>query len=204
MEDKAFNDFLKILELYRLKTVPRTSSNNYHDEKDDTFYRRRETDAEHVYSGIRLAHYFMVSEEEFKSLDPLKVLEEFMFHDDTELITRDVGIAETKKREGKEEREKAALRILFLMYPQSIKEKLILSNHEFNHSQTAESSFARAIDKMDALVHELQYPEDWGPKGFDEKKVRELFQSSFEYSPTFMSYFEKMIEHLNSNGYFRT
>ncbi len=204
MDDKTFANFLKILVLYKLKQIPRNSSNQYHDEKEGVFYRRRETDAEHVYSSLRLADFFLTSETEFADLSRLRVYELIMYHEDVEIIARDTGISEIEKRKNKEKKEREALKILHPRYPAHLDDKLILLDAEYRERHTEESKFAKGIDKLDALVHELQYPTDWGPKGFDEKNVRAWFQPAFEYSPTFMAYFEKIIEHLNQNGYFNT
>jgi hypothetical protein len=57
---------------------------------------------------------------------------------------------------------------------------------------------------MDALIHELEYPQDWAAKWFDEVNVRKWFQPYFEYSPTFMKYFELIIQFLRTNGHFDT
>ena len=202
MTDTDFLDFLKIQELYKLKTIPRNSSNHYFDEKDNTFYKRRETVAEHVYSCMRLADFFIITEDEFEDLNKPKVYDLIMYHDDIEIETGDVGISDRKKRIDKERKEIKILPSLTKKYPSQLGNKLILLDNEFREKVTPESKFSNGIDRMDALVHEFKYPEDWGPKGFDEKNVREWFQPSFEYSPTFTKYFENIIQYLNTNGYF--
>lgn len=202
MDNNKFNNFLKIIEPYKLKQIPRNSSNHYNDEKDDVFYQRRETTAEHVYSCLRLADFFLVSEDEFSNIDKLKAYELLMYHDDVEIITRDTGISEREKRRNKEKLEIDAIPVLCERFPSGLDEKLMVLDTEYRQKTTEESKFAHAIDKMDSLVHEFQYPLDWGPKGFDEKNVRAWFQPVFEYSSTFMNYFEKTIKHLDSYGYF--
>jgi putative hydrolases of HD superfamily len=203
MDDEEFTNFLKILELYKLKRIPRNSTNEYTDKKDNIFYKRRETTAEHVYSSDRLSDFFLITEPEFSGLDRLRVHDLLMYHDDVEIITTDIGISEREKRLYKEKAELEAIPILSQRLPQGLDKKLLDCDAEFRGKITPESKFANAIDKMDALVHELQYPMDWGPKGFDEKNVRDWFSPAFEYSPTFIRYFEKMILHLENNGYFK-
>jgi putative hydrolases of HD superfamily len=202
MEEDRFSNFLRILELYKLKQIPRNSSNHYEDEKDNTFYQRRETTAEHVYSCLRLSDYFLSIENEFTGLDRLKVYGLLMYHDDLEIITRDTGISERKKRAEKKSQELAAVPILSQRIPRELGIKFVEMDKEYRAKITKESKFANAVDKMDALVHEFQYPSDWGPKGFDEKNVRNWFSPAFEYSPTFKEYFERIILYLDSNGYF--
>jgi len=193
---------LKVLELYKLKQIPRDSSNQYVDEKDGISYMRRETTAEHVYSSLRLADFFLLTEPEFSDLDKIAVFELLMYHDDLEIITRDVGISNRNQRIEKEKQERKAIPVLSRLLPARMDSKLERLVDEFRLQHSSEAKFAHAIDKMDALVHELQYPADWGPKGYNEQKVREWFSPAFVYSPTFMSYFERMISHLNSHHFF--
>jgi putative hydrolase of HD superfamily len=197
-----FNEFLKVLELYALKKIPRNSTNEYFDEKDKVSYRRRETTAEHVYSSLRLADYILTVEKEFALLHRLTVIDLLLYHDDTEAETGDTGISERDKRGSKNLEELAAIPLLAKRYPHMLDSKLVQLDREYRLARTPEAMFARAIDKMDALTHELQYPEDWGPKGFDEKNVRDWFQQAFSYSMTFTNYFEALVSHLRENGYF--
>lgn len=197
-----FANFLQVLEFYKLKQIPRNSTNSYHDEKDNVSYQRRETTAEHVFSCLRLADFFLTTEPEFASLNRLKVYELLMYHDDVEIVTRDVGISDREKRSYKEKAELEAIPILSQRLPDGLDKKLLEMDKEYRSKISSESKFANGIDKWDSLVHEFQYPLDWGPKGFDEKNVRAWFQPSFEHSPTFMKYFEVTIHHLESQGYF--
>lgn len=202
MKSEQLRDFLKVLTFYELKRIPRNSSNHYQDEKDGVKYRRRETTAEHICSALKLADYFLVSEPEFSQLDRTRIYSLLLYHDDVEIETGDIGISEREKRRSKEKMAQEAIPSLAKRIPKRLVSKLMKCDEEYRAQSTPESRFARAIDKMDSLVHELQYPEDWGPKGFDEKNVREWFQPAFEYSTTFMNYFEALIQHLNNNGFF--
>ena len=197
-----FPNFLKMLACYEIKTVARSNSNFYYDAKEGIHYQRKETNAEHVCSVQKLGHYLMLTEPEFHDLNRLVVFETFLYHDDVEIITQDVGIAERIKRIGKEEREQVALLELALRYPRGLDDILLSVGKAYRANNTPEMRFCHATDKMDALVHELKYPADWGPKNFGEANVQSWFQPSFEYSPTFMAYFDQIIHHLRTNGYF--
>jgi 5'-deoxynucleotidase YfbR-like HD superfamily hydrolase len=203
MDINSFNNFLQVLEFYKLKQIPRNSSNHYYDEKSGIFYERKETTAEHVFSCLRLGDFFLTTESEFSQLNRLKVYDLLMYHDDIEILTRDTGISEREKRIDKEKNELEAVPILSLKLPQKLDEKFICCDAEYRAKATGESKFANGVDKMDSLIHEFQYPLDWGPKGFDEKNVRAWFQPAFEYSPTFVKYFEATIRHLNMHDYFK-
>lgn len=197
-----FEDFLKILTTYKLKWVARWGSNFYYDSKEQVEYRRKETTAEHVYSSLKLADYFTFSEEEFKDIDRLQIYDMLMYHDDIEILSWDVSISEDEKRKDKEKNELEYLPILADKYPIKLKERLLRIDKEYRENKTPTAKFAHAIDKMDALVHELDYPQDWWAKWFTEETVRKWFQPAFEYSPTFMKYFEAVIIFLRENGYF--
>ncbi|MCK4429211.1 MAG: HD domain-containing protein [Candidatus Aenigmarchaeota archaeon] len=198
-----FEDFLKVLESYKLKQISRNCSNFYYCEKEDVKHKRKETTAEHIYSSLKLADYFLLTEKEFSQLDRLRVYELLMYHDDIEIDTKDVCISNREERKYKNEKEVEALPGLASRYPSKLGEKLLKRDSEFRERKTPESQFAHAVDKMDALIHELEYPQDWGPKGFDEKNVRVWFQHAFDYSPTFSKYFEYIIKYLNDKGYFK-
>ena len=196
------DDFLKILKIYELKGVSRNCSNFYHCDKENIDYQRKETTAEHVYSCTKLADYFLYSEKEFFELNRLKVYDLLHYHDDIEIATGDDCISNREKRMAKQEIEKTAIFDLASKYPKKLEQKLLEMDKEFRDGITPESKFAHAIDKMDAMVHELNYPKDWGPKNFTEKNVITWFKPAFDYSFTFSKYFERVVQYLNANGYF--
>lgn len=194
-------ELLKVCELYKLKEVSRNNSNFYFCPRANIEYRRKETTAEHVYSCLKLADYFL-STKDFSDLDRLKVYELLMYHDDIEIDTEDVCISNRERRKTKDEEERLALPGLAARYPDVLKEKLIEMDTEFREYQTAESKFAHVIDKLDAFMHELKYPKDWGPRGFVEETVREWYGPPFSQFPAFARIFEELIKYLEGNGYF--
>lgn len=200
--DESFNDFLKILELYKLKWVARNCSNIYHDSKENIDYERKETDGEHISSLINLADYFIFSNTEFSNLDRLKVYDILHCHDDLEIITEDTCISDETWKETKKKNEEEALPIFIESIPKNLKDRKLKLINEYRAWITPEAKFVKAVDKIDALVHELQYPKDRWPKWFAEKKVREWFQPSLKYSPIFMNYFENIMKYLKINNYF--
>lgn len=202
LSNEALTEFLKILETYKLKQVARNCSNFYHDSKEWIDYQRKETTAEHVYSSLKLADYFLYSEEEFSTLDRLKIYSLLMYHDDVEIETEDTCISQVEKRKSKNIEELHAVPILAAKYPKVIWKIFSDYDAEYRNNSTPEAKFVHAIDKLDALVHELQYPQDWGPKWFTQDNVIKWFQPSFEYSPTFMAYFRTILNFLEKNNYF--
>lgn len=183
--EQEFKDFIKIRTQYKLKWVSRNNSATQIN-RDGTVLSRKETTAEHVYSSLKLATYFLLRDE-FKSLDREKVTNILLFHDDIEIDTEELSI-DDPNRWNKSQNEIVALPGLLARYPDQVARLLQESDSEYRENKTPEAKFCHAIDKMDALIHELDFPEDWWPKWFDEAKVRKLFQKSFEYSPTFTSF----------------
>lgn len=161
LSNEKYSVFLKILEMYKLKHIARNCSNFYQDSKEDINYKRKETVAEHVCSSLKLGDYFLLNEEEFIELDKLKVLELLMYHDDIEILTQDICISQREKREMKSIEEELLIPELAKRYPNIQKDKLLALDEEYRRNSTEESKFAHAVDKMDALIHELQYPADW-------------------------------------------
>ena len=146
-----FSEFLKVYNTYKLKGVVRNLINSYYDEKDNIEYSRYETDAEHVYSALKLADFFLTNEPEFKDLDRLHCYELLMYHDDVEIITRDVCIFDIEARKTKEIEELNSIPELAKLYPKNISDKFIRLDKEARELITKESIFAKSIDKLDGI-----------------------------------------------------
>jgi 5'-deoxynucleotidase YfbR-like HD superfamily hydrolase len=146
-----FSEFLKIFNTYKLKGVARNLINSYYDEKDNIEYVRNETTAEHVYSVLKLADFFLTNEPEFKDLDRLHCYELLMYHDDIEIIAQDVSILDTEGRKTKEVEELNSIPILAKLYPKNISEKFINLDLEYRERKTPEAIFVKSIDKLDGI-----------------------------------------------------
>ncbi len=198
-----FNDFLKILETYKLKKVSRSSSNIYFCSKTKQEIIRKETVAEHVYSTLKLANYFLDSYDEFKNLDKIKIYELIMFHDDVEIAVGDVNISNRKARKAKEQQEVGVIDSFSQNYPLILGKTLKKLDSEYRNNDSEEAKFAHAMDKFDGLIHELQYSKDWGEHtGFTESNVRAWFSNSFEYSKIFKKYFDNILIYCREHKYF--
>ncbi|HBA45105.1 TPA: hypothetical protein DCZ31_03970 [Patescibacteria group bacterium] len=162
--DPDFEDLYRILTVYGLKKVARNCSNFYHDDKENIDYERKETTPEHVFSCLKLADFFLFSEEEFADLDRLRVYELLHYHDDIEIKTKDTCISKEAERIDKNERELMAIPILAAKYPRKLQARFIALDKEHREAKTKEGKFSQAVDKMDALIHELEYPQDWAAK----------------------------------------
>ena len=178
----------KLRKLYQLKNVERACS----------VQGRKESAAEHSWSSLILADYFMNSMKE--KLDRLKVYELLMYHDIVEIETGDIPIHHEEERQGKKEAEKEAMIKLKENFPLVMKEKIWELFDEFEEEKTREAKFAKAIDFFDAELHELDYKQDW--KGWTEEMLRKYKSSSFAEFPEVEALFEKMMKYCHEEGYF--
>ncbi|MBI2102294.1 HD domain-containing protein [Candidatus Woesearchaeota archaeon] len=175
--------------LYQLKNVERACS----------VWGRKESTAEHSWSCLILADYFLSSINK-PELNRLKVYELLMYHDVVEIETGDVNITNEKMQKGKQKREQEAMHVLKEHIPAVLRQKFVNLFTEFEEQKTAEAKFAKAIDALDAEIHELDYKDDW--KGWTEEFLRRKKQPLFETFPELRATFEKTIQFCREHGYF--
>ncbi len=72
---------------------------------------------------------------------------------------------------------------------------------EFEEQKTLESRFAKAIDAFDAVVHELDYKEDW--KGWSEVFLVNKKLKFFKEFPELKKAFMEVLDYLRENDYLR-
>ncbi len=179
----------KLRKLYQLKNVERACSVS----------GRKESTAEHSWSCLILADYFLSSMKK-QNIDRLKVYELLMYHDVVEIESGDVNITNEKMQKNKQKREQEAMHVLKEHIPVVLKDKFVTLFTEFEERKTVEARFAKAIDALDAEIHELDYKEDW--KGWTEEFLRRKKQPLFEEFPELRATFEKTIEFCKKKGYF--
>jgi putative hydrolases of HD superfamily len=179
---------LKIRRFYDLKKVERACS----------VMSRKESSAEHSWSCLILADYFLSQMEE--DLDRLKIYELLMYHDVVEIETGDIDLLDENSRLHKKEVEEKAMHVLKEKIPAVLSEKFLNLFMEFEAGETQEAKFARAIDALDAEIHELDYKEDW--KGWTEEFLRKKKGPLFEEFPALKEAFEQTTAFAKENAYF--
>lgn len=182
------DELVRLRKFYELKTIERACSVS----------GRKESSAEHSWSCLILADYFLTKINH--SLDRLKVYELLMYHDVVEIEAGDVCISKEELRKHKKELELQALHRLKDKIPSQLKEKFVALFLEFEEQKTTEAKFAKAIDALDAEIHELDYKEDW--KGWTEEFLRRKKGPLFEDFPDLETFFEKTLEFCRKQGYF--
>ncbi len=183
------NSIHRLRKLYQLKCVERANS----------VKTRKESSAEHSWSSLILADYFL-NKMKNHNLDRLHVYELLMYHDVVEIETGDICIIHEKERESKAEKEMQAAHILKEHFPKELGQKFFDLFHEFEARKTKEARFAKAIDALDAEIHEMDYKEDW--KGWTEEFLRRKKAPLFEEFPEMKEMFEEVMVFLKKEGYF--
>ncbi len=173
---------------YRLKNVER-----FNRVKD-----RRESSAEHSWSCLVLADYFLGIIKQ--KLDRVNVYEMLVYHDLVEIEIGDVNLIDEHKRKDKKEKELEAAKILSKKLPKEVGEKYLLLFQEFEECKTPEAKFCKAIDALDAELHELDYKEDW--KGWTEEFLQKKKGPLFEEFPEMKEFFEESLRFAREGGYF--
>jgi putative hydrolase of HD superfamily len=175
-------NILKQLQLpYKLKKVNRVS----------LVANRNETTAEHTFSTIALAEYFL---KKHKKLNELKTLKLILYHDYCEIYAGDKFIFE--KDENKENRENEAVKKLSKELPKEIGNELKKYWKEYLQNKTKEAKFAHAMDALDAVIHTIETPHDWKKYGFTESKLRTYKEPHLKEFPLLMKFFNEMVAEL--------
>ena len=178
----------KLRLFYRLKSIERAC----------TVAQRKESPAEHTWSCLILADYFLSRMN--MTLDRLKVYELLLYHDVVEIEAGDANLIDVEKRKQKQQLEKKAAQKLKQSFPFPSNTKFIMLFAEFEEGKTMEAKFAKAIDALDAEIHELDYKEDW--KGWTEKFLREKKEPLFNGFPELKQTFEEIMNYTKEKGYF--
>ena len=133
-----------IVEVEKLKSVTRKTK--------PVGLDRYENSAEHSWHVSLLA--LMLKDHANDEIDIDKVIRMLLIHDLGEIDAGDTIIYQSETIEGKEEEQKGLERLLEIL-PEGFKEEYIPLWLEFEGGETAESRYARAIDRIPPLLHNL-------------------------------------------------
>ncbi|MFH0700953.1 MAG: HD domain-containing protein [Candidatus Woesearchaeota archaeon] len=178
----------KLRYFYRLKSVDRHNSQG----------SRKESSAEHTWSCLILADYFFSKIKQ--KLDRVKVYKMLMYHDLVEIEEGDVNILHEEKRKNKKEIELKAAELITQKIPSSLSKKYLTLFQEYEEQKTLEARFCKAIDALDAEIHEMDYKQDW--KSWTEEFLRCKKEPLFVDFPEIQELFEETIKHVRKEGYF--
>ncbi len=167
-------------------------------ERYSTVKERKESSAEHSWSAIIIAEYFLKLIKE--PINELRVIKLLTYHDLVEIISKDnYSIVDNHKREMSEDQ---AFEILINKIPNELKEEYKEYYNEFKEQKTIESKFVKAIDALEAVIHVLDYKEQWHEQKWTEQKLRNYKEKAIKPFPEIYKFFNELIEYCKENNYF--
>lgn len=170
---------------YILKKTPRAGSNG----------ERKESTAEHTYSTLFLAEYFLKFHPKINGEKVRKII---LYHDFVEIITGDTFIQQEKNVKKKDELEEKAYKQLLKKLPKEIIEDFKEAWKEYLNQNTIEGRFAKAMDVLDPLIHESKELKDWEEFNFTESKLREWKEPHLKEFPILLKFFNDTIKELKN------
>lgn len=178
-----FKEFNKLKKIYRMNSVG----------------NRKESSAEHTWSSLILADYFL--EKINLKINRLKIYEILIYHDVVEIQAGDTPLSPYQNNnQNKAEIELKAAKILKNKLPKLQAEKFYKLFLEFEEQKTIEARFAVAIDKLDAVIQEIDYKKDW--KGWNKKFLLQKKEKYFIEFKEIHKEFLKIVKYLEKEGYF--
>jgi len=133
-------------------------------------------------------------------VDKMHVFELILYHDVVELYSGDMPLHPSIKIVGQKEKEAKDSVRLSKVLPKVVSTKYLELFREFEARKTREAKLAKAIEQLDAEIHELDYKKDW--KGWTEKFLREKKEKYLADFPQLKDLFERHIKYCRENGYF--
>lgn len=142
-DERLRSQFMFILEVEALKQVLRRTPL-----LDGS---RRENDAEHSWELALMA--MVLAEHADEAVDLPRVLKMLLIHDIVEIDAGDTFIYDAAALTDQEDREKRAAERIFGLLPADQAAEFRALWDEFEARQTAEARFARAMDRLQPLLH---------------------------------------------------
>lgn len=162
---------------------------------------RRENTAEHSWHLVMMA--LVLSEHADEPVELLPVLQMLAVHDLVEIDAGDTYIFDTEGATSKAEREQAAADRIFALLPADQGAHLRARWEEFEAGVTPEARFARSLDRLMPLLHNLETSgRSWQEHGIRPEQVRQLNASIAQGSGTLWAYARDRIDHAEDQGYF--
>ncbi|MBN2369119.1 MAG: HD domain-containing protein [Vicinamibacteria bacterium] len=161
---------------------------------------RTENDAEHSWYFAVAA--IVLGEIAVEKVDLFRVLKMALIHDVVEIDAGDVFIYDEEARKGQAEREQSAAQRLFGLLPEDQAAAFLDLWREFEEFQTPESRYARAIDRIAALI--LNYAsqgKSWKRHGVSKAQILAVNERIALGSPALWDYVRDLIEDAAQRGY---
>jgi len=179
-------DFERLHTAYKLKEIER---------KGTVAGKRYESAAEHIFSSLILARYFL---KKIKGMNERRVMKMLIYHDLVEIYAGDTFILDEKMTESKKAREQKSFNRLIKDLPSEISPEFRSSWKEFEQGKTKESRFCKAVEELDPIIHSMHKPAEWKKHGFTEQKLRSKKESKLKEFPAMLKLFNELIEYLKN------
>ncbi|NTW89656.1 MAG: HD domain-containing protein [Candidatus Moranbacteria bacterium] len=186
------DDIEKILVMYRLKQVDRAID----------VLDRKESSAEHSWSCMILADYFLTTLN--PELNRTRIMDLLLYHDLVEVESGDTFIYDQEGQRTKKQREAEGFEMLRKNIPRAIAGKYADLHDEYEKRESPEARFAHAIDKLDPIIHSLHNTRSWERWNLSEENIRQSKEKYLMFSDDFTRIFEELIDYLKTNGLIRS
>jgi putative hydrolase of HD superfamily len=184
-----------ILEVDRLKSVLR--------ETLLTDSSRKENSAEHSWQLAVMVIVF--SEYADDEIDLKRVLKMVVIHDLVEIDAGDTYAYNHEAQEEKEEREREAAESIFGLLPSDQAQEFRTLWEEFESRETSEAMFAKAIDRLQPLIHNYHTGgESWKDHDVRLDDVLDRNEIIQDGSERLWAYTEQLIEAAVERGMLKT
>jgi len=179
-----------IIEVDRVKDVFRKSKQFHQD--------RYENDAEHSWHIALMA--MVLAEHADGKPDVLRVIKMLLIHDLVEIDTGDTIVY--RKNEETERAEAAAAERIFGILPVEQGREFLDLWKEFEHGNTAEARFARAVDRLEPLMQNIhRNGETWVENNVTSDQVKSVNSRIGDASVVLWEYALSEIERCVSEGF---
>lgn len=174
-----------ILELEKLKGVLRKTK--------PVGQERFENSAEHSWQTTLTA--MILLDEADPNIDALKVLKMLLIHDVVEIDAGDVFVYDTTARAEIAEQEAAAAERIFGLLPEPMASEMLALWHEFEGRETLESKFAKAVDRVNPVIQNLESDgQSWVNNGIVRERVLAMNSEIEAASPELWAVLKARIE----------
>lgn len=185
VDDRLAAQMRFIVEIDRLKTVLRRSPLIAAD--------RRENDAEHSWHLAMMVP--ILAEYAATPIDVGHTVRLVLVHDLVEIYAGDTFLYDEQGRAGQAERERHAAEKLFPLLPQDQAEQFRALWDEFEARETAEARFAKAMDRLQPLLHNFNNAGGtWRTTGITDADVRARTSVIEDASPELWAYARRLID----------
>jgi putative hydrolase of HD superfamily len=162
---------------------------------------KRENDAEHSWYFSLTA--MILSEYSNNEIDIQKVIKMSIIHDIVEIYAGDTFIYDEKAKESQKERERIASEKIFGLLPEDQNIYYLELWNEFEENITNESKYARSIDRIVAVLLNLNSNgKAWKEHKIDYSQVYEISSKISDGSSTLWLYIKEMLEENKGRGLF--